>query len=119
MNRSYCFFTVLLIGCNSPCVETKKYSGFFEGSEPFWSLKIKDNQFLLHCNNKNVKGTLDISEKSAEGESIAFFDHKIYGVINHNWYNRCELAVTEKDSLPYEIYFSFENITYKGCGEFN
>ena len=80
-------------------------------------MEIDSNEYVLRCNNKTSNGTLKFSQKAERGESLAFHNQQLYGIINLNWYNTCELAITEKDSLPYEIYFSFDNVTYKGCGE--
>ena len=56
-------------------------------------------------------------EKSVNGNTIGFFNGEIYGIINENWEHNCCYSITEKDSLPYEIFFVFEGKTYRGCGE--
>lgn len=126
---SSCF----LMGCHHPCQDFKSslngakdyqkqsleqsshYS--FEGTEPFWQMEIHNDSILLFCDNKEVQMRATFAEKSVNGNTIGFSNDEIYGIINENWEHNCCYSISEKDSLPYEIFFVFEGKTYRGCGE--
>lgn len=94
---------------------TQEY--IFEGTEPFWQMEIHNDSILLFCDNKEVQMRATFVEKSVNGNTIGFSNDEIYGIINENWEHNCCYSISEKDSLPYEIFFVFEGKTYRGCGE--
>lgn len=89
----------------------------FEGTEPFWQMEILKDSIFLFCSNKEKRMQVSFAEKSENGNTIGFANDSLYGFINENWDYDCCYAITEKDSLPYEIFFVFEGKTYRGCGE--
>lgn len=89
----------------------------FYGSEPFWQMEILNDSIFLFCSNKEKRMQVSFAEKSVNGNTIGFANDSLYGFINENWDHDCCYAITEKDSLPYEIIFVFEGKTYGGCGE--
>ena len=89
----------------------------FEGSEPFWRMEIQNENLFLYCSNKEVRTKVSFAEKSANGNTIGFTSKEISGIINESWDHNCCYAVTEEDTLPYEIFFVFEGKTYRGCGK--
>ena len=99
----------------APQTPTQEY--IFEGTEPFWQMEIHNDSILLFCDNKEVQMRATFAEKSVNGNTIGFSNDEIYGIINENWEHNCCYSITEKDSLPYEIFFVFEGKTYRGCGE--
>lgn len=113
-------YSTLILGCTSQNYTQKPiatYNGYFEGTEPFWSLEIQNNNYTLHCNNDIRKGKLSFSIKSSRGESVAFNNSNIFGIINKNENGICDYAILEKDSINFDIIFSYNNQTYRGCGE--
>jgi len=96
-------------------VKNHPITGHFEGNEPFWSIEIKNNIFILHCNNDSVKDTLFLSKKQAYTETYAFRSKKVFGIIRKSSQG-CNLDITEAPNPAYEIYFSFNDTTYMGCG---
>jgi|GEM_PF-1825675 len=114
---------VMLIGCcyllitGSGTMEGKTIiTGYFEGTEPFWEMEIKDNYVVLHCINDIVKDTLLLSRKQAHTETYAFQGNKIHGIVRHSDNGGCTLDITEEGSPTHEIYFAYRNVTYMGCG---
>ena len=99
----------------APQTPTQEY--IFEGTEPFWQMEIHNDSILLFCDNKEVHMRATFAEKSVNGNTIGFSNDEIYGIINENWKHNCCYSISEKDSLPYEIFFVFEGKTYRGCGE--
>ena len=99
----------------APQTPTQEY--IFEGTEPFWQMEIHNDSILLFCDNKEVQMRATFVEKSVNGNTIGFSNDEIYGIINENWEHNCCYSITEKDSLPYEIFFVFKGKTYRGCGE--
>ena len=99
----------------APQTPTQEY--IFEGTEPFWQMEIHNDSILLFCDNKEVQMRATFAEKSVNGNTIGFSNDEIYGIINENWKHNCCYSISEKDSLPYEIFFVFEGKTYRGCGE--
>ena len=93
-----------------------RFSGFFEGSEPFWSLEVENNTFTLHCVNDTETGSILLSEKQAHSETYAFRGTNFFGVIRKPWEGCCELDITEEENPTHEIYFSYKGKTYMGCG---
>ena len=97
---------------------TNSESFSFEGTEPFWSLEInKDSLFLDLYTDTIYRMTASFSEKSARGNSIGFRNETIAGIINETWEGYCDYSISEEDSLAYEIFFTFNNKTFKGCGK--
>ena len=96
-------------------VKNHLITGHFEGNEPFWSMEINNNIFVLYCNNDSVKGTLYLSQKQAYAEVYAFRSKKIFGVIRKS-NQRCNLDITEAANPTHEIYFNYNDTTYMGCG---
>ncbi|MBQ7489601.1 MAG: hypothetical protein IJP65_03060 [Bacteroidales bacterium] len=99
----------------APQTPTQEY--IFEGIEPFWQMEIHNDSILLFCDNKEVHMRATFAEKNVNGNTIGFSNDEIYGIINENWKHNCCYSISEKDSLPYEIFFVFEGKTYRGCGE--
>lgn len=99
----------------APQTPTQEY--IFEGTEPFWQMEIHNDSILLFCDNKEVHMRATFAEKNVNGNTIGFSNDEIYGIINENWKHNCCYSISEKDSLPYEIFFVFEGKTYRGCGE--
>jgi|GEM_PF-4921531 len=95
--------------------DTITIDGFFEGNEPFWNIEIKDNHFVLHCMNDTVTDTLRLSKKQTHTDIWAFHSTYIFGIIRKS-YGTCKLDITEKENPSHEIYFSYKNTTYMGCG---
>ena len=93
-----------------------RFSGFFEGTEPFWSLEVKNNTFTLRCMNDVETGVIILSEKQTHSETYAFRGTNFFGVIRKPWEGCCELDITEEDNPTHEIYFSYKGKTYMGCG---
>ena len=93
-----------------------QFSGFFEGSEPFWSLEVKNNTFVLHCMNDVETGVILLSGKQAHSETYAFRGTNVFGIIRKPWEGCCELDITGEDNPTHEIYFSYKGKTYMGCG---
>lgn len=91
-------------------------SGYFEGNEPFWDFEIKENLFILRCDNKTEKDTLLLSKKQAHTETYAFKSKKVFGVIRRS-NGACDLDITEEERPTHEIYFSYNGVTYIGCGK--
>jgi len=132
MIKTLCYIVVILISSCSTKTQNKKkeenntnksvlhkslnLSFNFEGSEPFWTLNIENDSVSLFIDNE-YRGKIEISEKSKDGEFFGFQNKDMFGVINKTWENYCWHAVTEKDSLAYEIYFVFKSRPYRGCGE--
>ncbi len=115
---------VILIGCcyllitGSGTMEGKTMiTGYFEGTEPFWNMEIKDNRIVLHCVNDNVRDTLILSRKQAHTETYAFRGSDIHGIVRHSGKAGCSLDITEEEKPTHEIYFSYRNVTYMGCGK--
>ncbi|MBZ4192668.1 hypothetical protein [Niabella beijingensis] len=102
----------------APEVQKKKVliSGYFEGNEPFWNMEIRDNLFILHCVNDTEKDTLYLSKKEAHSETYAFHSKKAFGIIRKSD-GHCKLDITEEEGPTHEIYFSYKNATYRGCGK--
>ena len=98
-------------------LQTPTQEYIFEGTEPFWQMEIHNDSILLFCDNKEVQMRATFAEKSVNGNTIGFSNDEIYGIINENWKHNCCYSISEKDSLPYEIFFVFEGKTYRGCGE--
>lgn len=93
-----------------------RFSGFFEGNEPFWNLEVKNNTFVLHCMNDMETGVILLSEKQAHSETYAFRGTNFFGIIRKPWEGCCELDITEEENPTHEIYFSYKGKTYMGCG---
>lgn len=114
---------LLLVSCCSSRGDTGdsvKNTGreyHFEGTEPFWRMEIQNENLFLYCSNKEVRTKVSFAEKSANGNTIGFTSKEISGIINESWDHNCCYAVTEEDTLPYEIFFVFEGKTYRGCGK--
>lgn len=105
---------------NPNCDKTKGkplISGHFEGTEPFWDMEIKDNYFILHCDNTTEKDTLYLSRKQTHTETYAFHSDNIFGIIRKSSNGGCDLDITEDGNPTHEIYFCYKNITYMGCGK--
>ncbi|WP_353129987.1 hypothetical protein [Parapedobacter pyrenivorans] len=98
--------------------DTLTTKGFFEGSEPFWSLKIINNRYELHCINDTEIGVLTFSEKAKHSESFSFKADKIFGTIRKSNSGGCLIDITEEENPTHEIVFSYKNTTYAGCGKF-
>lgn len=96
--------------------EKTMISGYFEGTEPFWEMEIKDNYFVLHCSNDLVKDTLFLSRKQTHTETFVFQGENIFGIVRQSE-NGCVLDITEEGAPSHEIYFSYKNVTYMGCGK--
>lgn len=122
------FFLLILVSCVTPREEkemsnkqrlAKNNSSYsFEGSEPFWSLKIEHDSLFLDLYTDQVYSMLVVfSEKSTNGNTIGFRNNEICGIINESWDKNCYHAITDQDSLGYEIFFTFKSKTYKGCGD--
>ena len=94
------------------------FSGFFEGNEPFWSLEVKNNRFTLRCMNDVETGVILLSKKQTHSETYAFRGTNFFGIIRKPWEGCCELDITEEEHPTHEIYFSYQNETYMGCGGF-
>ena len=93
-----------------------QFSGFFEGTEPFWRLEVKNNTFVLHCMNDVETGVIVLSEKQTHSETYAFRSTNFFGIIRKPWAGCCELDITEEENPTHEIYFSYKGRTYMGCG---
>ncbi|MGV3762949.1 hypothetical protein [Parapedobacter sp.] len=91
-------------------------SGFFEGTEPFWDIEIKDNKFVLHCINDTETGLIFLAKKQTHTATYAFSGKHIFGIIRESTGGGCDLDITEKENPTHEIYFSYKNATYMGCG---
>jgi len=91
-------------------------SGYFEGNEPFWDFEIKGNTFILRCNNETEKDTLVFSQKQAHSETYAFESKNVFGVIRRA-NGCCDLDITEEENPTHEIYFSYQGVTFMGCGK--
>lgn len=124
---NYIFALLVLVSCNTAQqgVDETSGNGFtnessyeFEGSEPFWSMKIERDSVFLEMFNVNKTDRLKVSfaQKTHNGNSQGFTGDGIYGVIRETETGFCNLAVTEVDSLGYEIFFTYEEQTYQGCG---
>lgn len=114
------FYSILISGCtnqNNTQQNISMYNGRFEGTEPFWLLEIENNNYTLHCNNEISTGKLYFSNKSSREESIAFNNSTIFGIINRSENSICDYAILEKDSVNFDIIFSYNNQTYRGCGD--
>lgn len=93
------------------------YQFLFEGSEPFWRLEIKNDSIHL-IGEYDYSDKVNYAKSSSRGETFGFSSKNIYGIINKTWGKEvCEYAVTEEDSLSYEILFAFRGKTYRGCGK--
>lgn len=115
------FFPVLflLFSCQEKSFPSKLESYSFSGDEPFWELNInRENLVLsLFSINEELSENVKFSDYSERGVTAGFQGKHIYGIINKPWGTICNLAVTEKDSLEYEVFFVFEGKAYRGCGE--
>jgi uncharacterized membrane protein len=111
------FFIIFFTGCQQPQKDARHIElyGSFEGTEPFWSLEIKKNNYEFTGAGKTIKGNAAFSKKSERGVSYAFKDGELFGVINKSATGLCDYAITE-DSAAYEIFLSFKGVTYQGCG---
>ena len=89
----------------------------FEGSEPFWTLDLIKDSVHFSVDDQDYSGVVEVSSRTAHGETFGFHNEVVYGFYNKTWSNYCDLAVTEKDPMAYEIYFVFKSKAYKGCGE--
>lgn len=94
-------------------------NGRFEGTEPFWNMEIENNQVILHIVNDKLIDTLHLSDKQAHSETYAFKGRQIFGIIRESGKGGCTLDITEEDYPSHEIYFSYKNETYIGCGRLN
>jgi|GEM_PF-6675055 len=97
--------------------DNPRISGYFEGNEPFWEMEINDNYFVLHCVNDIVKDTMYFSGKQAHTGTYAFKSDQVYGVLRESSKGGCILDITEDGDPTHEIYFSYKNVTYMGCGK--
>ncbi|WP_157986489.1 hypothetical protein [Chitinophaga alhagiae] len=92
------------------------FVGYFEGSEPFWNMKISNDTLVLHCINTIEKDTFYFSGKQAHTNTWAFRGKHVFGVIRKSS-GTCQLDITEEENPTHEIYFSYKNVTYMGCGK--
>lgn len=96
--------------------EMSLMNGHFEGSEPFWDMKIENNRIILHCINDRLTDTLQLSRKQAHSQTYAFKGKKIFGVVRKSGQGGCTLDVSEAKNPSHAIFFSYKNETYMGCG---
>lgn len=96
--------------------ENEGHEFVFEGSEPFWNMEIKKNNIKLNWDNRYNENVL-FSKVASRGETFGFSNKRIYGIINKCFNKKCEYAITDNDSLSYEIIFVYKGHTLKGCGE--
>lgn len=99
--------------------QKKSLNGHFEGNEPFWNMEIKNSRIILHCGNDELTDTLQINKKQAYSETYAFKGRQVFGIIKKSGKGGCTLDITEEDHPSHEIYFSYKNETYMGCGQLN
>ncbi|HWK98446.1 MAG TPA: hypothetical protein VNQ55_00800 [Parapedobacter sp.] len=96
--------------------EEPKFTGYFEGTEPFWNMEINDNQITLHCINDIVADTLRLSKKQTHTDTWAFQGRYVFGIVRESA-SGCQLDITEEDNPTHEIYFHYAGATYMGCGK--
>jgi uncharacterized membrane protein len=117
-NQSIVETSIIGVGANGDGSTINSYR--FEGSEPFWSLRIKNDSIHVEMmDGDSFRGIVKISNQSTNSGTyaIGFSNNKIYGIINKTWDGNCSYAVSEKDSMGFEVYFVYKNKPYRGCGE--
>lgn len=115
-------FLAFLLACSiragfAQPADTILISGYFVGTEPFWNMKISDNHFIMHNINDLLQDTLTPSKKQAHTETYAFQSKHVYGIVRASNNGGCILDITEDEDATHEIYFSYKNVTYMGCGK--
>lgn len=115
----YALISCLGTGATSSAIEQDKtlITGRFEGNEPFWNMEIENNRIILHCVNDVLTDTLQLSRKQTHTETYAFKGQGVFGIIRESGVGGCVLDITEEEDATHEIYFSYQNITYMGCGK--
>lgn len=106
---------IILTSCKSQ-EDGSSYSGVFEGTEPFWRLELDNGKYELDIQNKTLTGNFIFSNKASRGKTISFQDKDIFGFINQSPSRYCDYAITDEDSLSYEVFLHFKKVAYKGCG---
>ncbi len=115
----FILFGCVYIGATGSSIKQEKtlITGHFEGTEPFWSMEIENNRIILHCVNDTLTSTFQLSAKQAHSETYAFKGQGVFGIIRKSGGGGCELDITEEEDATHEIYFSYQNVTYMGCGK--
>ncbi|WP_460766913.1 hypothetical protein [Niabella terrae] len=96
--------------------EALALNGHFEGTEPFWSMDIENNRVILYCINDTLTDTVQISRKQFHSETYAFKGNQLFGIIRRSGKDGCTLDIIDGEAPTHEIYFSYKNETYMGCG---
>jgi len=99
--------------------DRRPISGHFEGTEPFWDMEVRDNVIILNIVNDTVLDTLFLSRKQTHTETYAFRGGHVFGIIRQSSGEGCQLDITETPNPTHEIYFSYKDVTYMGCGKLN
>jgi len=110
---------ICLLAIGSASLQVKPLNGRFEGTEPFWNMEIENNRVILHCMNDKIVDTVQLSKKQTHTETYAFKGRQVFGIIRESGKGGCTLDIAEKDYPSHEIYFSYKNETYMGCGWLN
>ena len=90
----------------------------FYGTEPFWELSIKNGAaqgFIINDSLENEK--IVFFQKTDAGSIHAFSNasQTFWGVIEHDPWNGCSTNI-EEEIYNWNIYFVYNNRTYRGCG---
>lgn len=91
------------------------FTGFFDGTEPFWSISFEKNLLTMEIDNETLVDSIVLSEKQTHSQTWAFRGNDIFGIIRKS-HHFCTLDITEVEHPTHEIYFNYKNSTYMGCG---
>src|SRR5690606_14800864 len=113
---SFLLSCTCFLAIGSASLQEKSLNGRFEGTEPFWDMEIENNRVILHCINDKIIDTVQLSKKQTHTHTYAFKGRQIFGIIRESGKGGCTLDITEELNPSHEIYFSYKDKTYMGCG---
>lgn len=110
------FLSILcFVGADAGIQSGKIVQGHFEGTEPFWDMEINANVIQLNLMNVSLSDTLVLAKKQAHTNTYVFQGKHIIGVVRES-NTVCDLDITEEPNPSHEIYFSYNDVSYMGCG---